>query len=90
MKKFTVLAIAILCSFTMWADQNWESVHMFVVPQALWEDWSDNYTLKVALKRWNGSDSDDNNWDTYVFHKCDAVYDNKAVYYGDAWGPGAR
>jgi len=85
MKKFTVLAIAILCSFTMWADQNWESVHMFVVPQALWEEWSDNYTLKVALKRWNGDDADDNNWDTYVFHKSDAVYDGKAVYFGDVW-----
>ena len=85
MKKIYVLAIAILCSFSMWADQNWESVHMFVVPQALWEGWSDNYTLKVALKRWNGSDEDSGNWDTYVFNKCDAVYDNKAVYFGDVW-----
>lgn len=58
---------------------------MFVVPQALWEEWSDNYTLKVALKRWNGDDADDNNWDTYVFHKSDAVYDGKAVYFGDVW-----
>ena len=85
MKKFTVLAIAILCSFTMWADQNWEAVHMFVVPEALWEDWSHDYTLKVALKRWNGDDADQGNWDTYTFYKCDAVYDNKAVYFGDVW-----
>ena len=67
------------------ADQNWEAVHMFVVPQALWAEWSDNYTLKVSLKRWNGDDADENNWDTYTFYKCDAVYDNKAVYFGDVW-----
>ncbi len=85
MKKIFVLAFAILCSFSMRADQNWEAVHMFVVPQALWEEWSDNYTLKVALKRWNGDDADDNNWDTYVFRKSDAVYDGKAVYFGDVW-----
>ena len=85
MKKFTVLAIAILCSFTMWADQNWEKVHMFVVPEALWGDWSHDYTLKVSLKRWNGDDSDEGNWDTYTFSKSDAVYGNKAVYFGDVW-----
>ena len=84
MKKFTVLAIAILCSFTMWA-QNWEPVHMFVVPQALWEGWSDNYTLKVSLKRWNGNDADQDNWATYTFYKSDAVYDGKAVYFGDVY-----
>jgi len=85
MKKFIVLAFVVLCSLTMWAQQNWESVHMFVVPEALWEDWSHDYTLKVSLKRWNGEDSDEGNWDTYTFYKCDAVYDNKAVYFGDVW-----
>ena len=85
MKKIFVLAFAILCSFSMRADQNWESVHMFVVPEALWGDWSHDYTLKVSLKRWNGDDSDEGNWNTYTFYKCDAVYDNKAVYFGDVW-----
>ncbi len=67
------------------ANQNWEAVHMFVVPEALWGDWSHDYTLKVSLKRWNGENSDEGNWDTYTFYKCDAVYDNKAVYFGDVW-----
>ena len=67
------------------ADQNWEPVHMFAVPEALWSEWSHDYTLKVSLKRWNGDDSDEGNWDTYTFSKSDAVYDNKAVYFGDVW-----
>ncbi len=67
------------------ADQNWETVHMFVVPEALWAEWSHDYTLKVSLKRWNGNDSDEGNWETYTFSKSDAVYDNKAVYFGDVW-----
>ena len=33
------------------ADQNWEAVHMFVVPEALWGDWSHDYTLKVSLAK---------------------------------------
>lgn len=67
------------------ANQNWEPVHMFAVPEALWSEWSHDYTLKVSLKRWNGNDSDEGNWDTYTFSKSDAVYDNKAVYFGDVW-----
>jgi hypothetical protein len=69
----------------MWADQNWEPVHMFAVPEALWSEWSHDYTLKVSLKRWNGDDAEEGNWDTYTFSKSDAVYDNKAVYFGDVW-----
>ena len=85
MKKTILLILVALCSMSMWADQNWESVHMFVVPEKIWTEWSQDYTLKVSLKRWNGADSDENNWDTYTFSKSDAVYDNKAVYYGDVW-----
>ena len=71
----------------VWVSQlNWESVHMFVVPEALWgSEWSHDYTLKVSLKRWNGDDEQPSNWYTYTFSKSDAVYDNKAVYFGDVW-----
>ena len=84
MKKSILLTLVVLCSMGMWA-QNWESVHMFVVPEALWTEWSHDYTLKVSLKRWNGDDADAGNWDQYTFTKSDAVYDNKAVYFGDVW-----
>lgn len=65
--------------------QSWESVHMFVVPEKLWSGWSSNYTLKVSVKRWNGADEATGNWDQYAFSKSDAVYDNKAVYFGDVY-----
>ena len=85
-KIYAVLALLLTIGVgRMNADQNWESVHMFVVPEALWEDWSHDYTLKVSLKRWNGEDSDEGNWDTYTFSKSDAVYNSKAVYFGDVW-----
>jgi len=85
-KIYAVLALLLTIGVgQMNADQNWEKVHMFVVPEALWADWSDSYTLKVSLKRWNGEDSDEGNWDTYTFYKSDAVYDYKAVYFGDVW-----
>ena len=71
----------------VWVSQlNWESVHMFVVPEALWgSEWSHDYTLKVSLKRWNGDDEQPSNWDQYTFFKTDALYDYKAVYAGDVW-----
>ena len=85
MKKSFLLVLIALCSMSMLADQNWEPVRMFVVPEALWSEWSDSYTLKVSLKRWNGDDTEVGNWDQYTFSKSDAVYDNKAVYFGDVW-----
>lgn len=85
MKKSFLLVLIALCSMSMLADQNWEPVRMFVVPEALWSVWSDSYTLKVSLKRWNGDDTEVGNWDQYTFSKSDAVYDNKAVYFGDVW-----
>ncbi len=85
MKKTFLLTLLFICALAVRADQNWESVHMFVVPEALWADWSHDYTLKVSLKRWNGDDSDEGNWDQYTFYKSDAVYDYKAVYFGDVW-----
>ena len=84
MKKTFLFVLVALCSMSIWA-QNWEPVHMFVAPEALWSDWSHDYTLKVSLKRWNGDDADAGNWDQYTFAKSDAVYDNKAVYFGDVW-----
>ena len=84
MKKTFLFVLVALCSMSIWA-QNWEPVHMFVAPEALWSDWSHDYTLKVSLKRWNGDDADEGNWDQYTFAKSDAVYDNKAVYFGDVW-----
>ena len=84
MKKTFLFVLVALCSMGMWA-QNWETVRMFVVPEAIWADWSHDYTLKVSLKRWNGADTDQGNWDQYTFAKSDAVYDNKAVYFGDVW-----
>lgn len=84
MKKSILLIFVALCSMSMWA-QTWESVRMFVVPEKIWANWSHDYTLKVSLKRWNGADTDQNNWDQYTFAKSDAVYDNKAVYFGDVW-----
>lgn len=85
MKKAFLFVLVALCSMSMWADQNWESVHMFAVPEALWTEWSHDYTLKVSLKRWNGEDSDEGNWDQYTFYKTDALYENQAVYAGDVW-----
>ena len=84
MKKTFLFVLVALCSMSIWA-QSWEPVHMFVAPEALWSDWSHDYTLKVSLKRWNGDDADAGNWDQYTFAKSDAVYDNKAVYFGDVW-----
>ena len=85
MKKTFLFVLVALCSMSIWAQQNWEPVHMFVAPEALWSEWSHDYTLKVSLKRWNGDDADEGNWDQYTFAKSDAVYDNKAVYFGDVW-----
>ena len=85
MKKTFLLVLVALCSMSMRAEQTWESVRMFAVPEALWSEWSHDYTLKVSLKRWNGDDADAGNWDQYTFYKTDAVYDFKAVYAGDVW-----
>jgi len=83
MKKTFLLSLTLLCALTMRAD--WEAVHMFVVPEALWSEWQADYTLKVSLKRWNGSDSDFENWADYTFSRTAATYEGKAVYAGDVW-----
>jgi len=44
MKKFIVLAFVVLCSLATRAE-NWEAVHMFVVPEALWAEWSDSWRI---------------------------------------------
>ena len=80
MKKTLLMAFTLLCSLTMWAQS--ENVEMFVAPDKLWSNWSEDYTLVVSVKRWNGADSDENNWADFEFEPINTWYDGKRVYKG--------
>ena len=81
MKKTLLMAFTLLCSLTMWA-QSPEMVEMFVAPEKLWSNWSEDYTLVVSVKRWNGDDSAENNWASFEFEPINTWYDGARVYKG--------
>lgn len=80
MKKTLLMAFTLLCSLTMWAQS--ENVEMFVAPDKLWSNWSEDYTLVVSVKRWNGNDADEGNWANFEFEPISTWYDGKRVYKG--------
>lgn len=80
MKNTLLMAFTLLCSFTMWAQS--EMVEMFVAPDKLWSNWSEDYTLVVSVKRWNGNDADEGNWANFEFEPISTWYDGKRVYKG--------
>lgn len=86
MKRLLIILCAIVCALTAGADQYWEAVNIYASPYAMFgSDWNDSYTLKVAVKRWNGEDSDEGIWDNYQLNPIDAAYDSKRLYQGDIW-----
>ena len=82
MKKAILLSLFVLCSMGMWA-QSPENVEIFVAPGKLWTNWSEDYTLVVSVKRWNGSDTDENNWASFEFAPISTTYDGAKVYKGE-------
>ncbi len=80
MKNTLLMAFTLLCSLTMWAQS--ENVEMFVAPDKLWSNWSEDYTLVVSVKRWNGNDADEGNWANFEFEPINTWYDGARVYKG--------
>jgi len=88
MKDFSVIIYAVLALLlTVGAGsmnaQSPEMVEMFVAPAKLWSNWSDDYTLVVSVKRWNGSDADEGNWANFEFAPISTTYDGTRVYKGE-------
>ena len=82
MKKLLMFTMVALCSIGMWA-QSPENVEIFVAPGKLWSNWQEGYTLVVSVKRWNGSDTDENNWASFEFAPIGTTYEGATVYKGE-------
>ena len=82
MKKILMLTMIALCAIGMRA-QSPEMVEIFVAPDRLWDNWSEDYTLVVSVKRWNGNDEDEGNWADFEFAPINTHYGDAKVYKGE-------